>query len=349
MLVAFSLIILACVGFSTYLLYHNVTTVLTEAIHESVASQGSTASIGANVVEKLSELQMRSIAALASAVLLVTLVAGYVVTKVALSPTRNALESQKQFIGNVAHELRTPLSNIKTETEVALLDVSLPEETRTLLGSTLEELGRISDIINNLLSLSASVRPERMEFRDEDIGTVVENSMRALSNLASTKQLDITARLSERRVVWGNAAALEQIVSNILKNAIMYTPRGGHISVTVEPVYPDFIELTIRDSGVGIAHKDLFRIFEPYFRAERSRNRARGGAGLGLTIVSELVKLHQGKITARSIEKQGTTISVLLPAGRQRIGNESLSERGRTTANEISMDFSRRGNHSNSS
>jgi len=340
LLVLFSTLILSVVGASSSVLYHDVTTAMSQAINESLVSGSPPSDIGAMVVEKLDELQVRNMTILSIIVVVVTIIAGYIVARIVLSPTRNALEFQKQFIGNIAHELRTPLSNIKTESEIALLDPSTTEEVRFVFKSTVEELNRISDIINNLLSLSASIRPERMEFHDEDLGSVVENSMRKLRELAERKELDITARMSERKHVWGNTTALEQIVTNILKNAIMYTKKGGHIAITVEPVYPDFMELRVRDSGIGIARKDLFRIFEPYFRTDQSRTRGKGGTGLGLAIVSELVKVHHGRITVRSIEGRGTTVTVLLPAGKKKPGVGDVATQDQDSASEIAVDFS---------
>ena len=345
LLALFSLFILCTVAISSSYLYRNVITTMSEAIEESISAESSTSEIAISVADKLASIQTSNMLILSFIVIAVTIAAGYIVGRIVLSPTRNALDSQKQFIANVAHELRTPLSNIKTNTEVALLDPDMRDATRKIFTSTVEELDRISDILNNLLSLSASVRPERVQFRDEDLGPIVENSMRKLQEFSEPRSLEITARMSERRLVWGNAAALDQIVTNILKNAIMYTSRGGHIGITVEPVHPDFIELTVRDSGIGISRKDLFRIFEPFYRAERSRTRAKGGIGLGLPIVSELVRLHHGKITVRSIEGHGTIVNVLLPAGKQSPDVEIAPEKSRENMSEISVDFSR-GNSS---
>lgn len=339
--VFFSLLILIIIGVSSYYVYYDISSAMSEAITDSITEEASPAKIGESVITRLETLRFRNIVIISSIVVVLTTIAGYIIARVALTPTRNALGFQKQFIGNVAHELRTPLSNIKTTTEVALLDPATPVEARRLYKSTVEELNRISDIINNLLSLSASIRPERVEFQDEDLGSIVEGTMRNLRTLADKKQLEVTARMSERKLVWGNASALEQIVTNILKNAILYTPKGGHIAITVEPVYPDFIELTVRDSGIGIPRKDLFRVFEPYYRTDTSRNRARGGSGLGLTIVSELVKLHHGKITIRSIEGRGTTVAVLLPAGKQSPDMRAGPGSRRENMSEIEVDFSR--------
>jgi len=347
LLCLFSLFILAAVAISSSYLYHNVITTMSEAIQESIALESPSTQIATIVVEKLESLQTNNILTLSLIVIAVTVVTGFIVGRSVLAPTRSALESQKQFIANVAHELRTPLSIIKTNTEVALLDPQTRESTRQVFASTVEELDRISDILNNLLSLSASVRPERMRFRDEDLGPIIENSMRKLRELSEPKRLEISARMSERRLVWGNAAALDQIVTNVLKNAIMYTGRGGHIGITLEPVHPDFMELTVRDSGIGISRKDLFRIFEPFYRTERSRTRAKGGTGLGLPIVSELVRIHRGKITVRSIEGHGTIVSVLLPAGKESPDAEAHPEKSRENMSEIAVDFSSNGTNNN--
>ena len=339
----FAALLLFIVAVTATSLYQDASAALSRGISEVLAAQSSPTTIGDSIAAELSSMRTRTVTFSAIAVVGVTLVLSYLIARVALSPTRNALASQKQFIGNVAHELRTPLSIIKTNTEVRLLvDPGMPQEARTLYESTIEELDRISEIINNLLSLSASVRPERLEFKDIDLGDIVHNVIEKLNNLSDSKHLEITARMGERRVVLGNATALEQVAMNILKNAIIYSPRGSRIVVTVEPVYPDHIEFSVQDFGVGIARKDLFRIFEPYYRADPSRKREGGGSGLGLTIVSELVKLHNGKITVRSAEQRGTIVTVLLPAGRSSLDAKGDAQRGRENANEVTVDFSHR-------
>src|SRR3989338_3425176 len=249
----------------------------------------------------------------ATAIITLAVVFSYVVTRMALAPVRGALDSQKQFIGNVAHELRTPISIIKINTEVALMSGDMNISLRETLLSTVEELDRTSEILNNLLSLSASIQ---------------------------SKRLEIEVRMSEQRMVLANPVALEQIVMNIVKNAIVHTPRGGHIFVTAKPVHPNQMEFTVQDSGAGIPAKDLFRIFEPYYRGDPSRKRSEGGSGLGLTIVSELVKLHGGKIVVRSVEGESTTVSVLLPAGKQAPHSNGVVKSQHENTSEIVVDFS---------
>lgn len=321
-------------------LYRDVSVAVTEGISKALAPDATPISIGDAITAQLSSLRSRTVAIAAFAIIGITLIFGYVIARIALQPTRDALESQKRFIGNIAHELRTPLSIIKTNTEVALMSVDITTESRKTFESTVEELDRISEIINNLLSLSASIRPERIEFSDVDLGNVIQRVMGKLTGLAQQKQLELTERMSERRSVHGNPAALEQIAMNIVKNAIVYTSRGGRILITVEPVYPDYIEFTVQDSGTGIARKNLFRIFEPYYRVDISRTRGNGGSGLGLAIVSELVKLHNGKITVRSAEGRGTTVTILFPAGKQFVGIRDSVRDENDTASEIAVDYS---------
>jgi len=320
--------------------YNDASYAIQQGIYQAILPQSSPVEIAQVVVTQLSSVHARTILLTVGLLVLVTILFSYIITRLALAPVRNALESQKQFIGNVAHELRTPISIIKTNTEVSLMSPDVSKELRGTLNSTIEELDRTSEIINNLLSLSAYIRPERMEFTDVDLGAIVNEVMLKLRGLSEPKHLEIEARLSERRTVVGNAVALDQIVMNILKNAILYTPTNGRILITVEPVHPNHIEFSVRDSGAGIPRKDLFRIFEPYYRGDPSRKRSGSGSGLGLTIVSELVKLHNGKIVMRSAERRGTTVTILLPAARLGPGFDDVVKLQHENASEVAVDFS---------
>ncbi len=333
-------VLLAAVGIIASQLYHDASAAVAQGIAEALQPNSTPSSIGTSVIDQLSAMRSRTTLIAGCAVIIVTALFTYIITRLALSPTRHALESQKHFIGNIAHELRTPLSVAKTNMEVGLLSPSHPPDVRRMFQETIAELDRISEIINNLLSLSAFTRPERIEFSDVDLGVIVENVIRKLRGLADPKKLEMEVRMGERRVTWGNETALEQIVMNLVKNAILYTGSGGRVSVSVEQMYPDFIELRVRDSGRGIARKDLFHIFEPYYRGDPSRQRGgSGGSGLGLTLVSELVKLHNGKITVRSAENRGTTVTLLLPAGKASVGRE-IAASDPDSVSEIAVDFS---------
>ena len=347
----FALTIIGVIGVSFSLVYHNISLAIVEGIRASLASDAPT-QMGPAIVTEIEHIKSQNLWAIVGIITVVTVVFGYLIARVTLRPARNALASQKQFIGNVAHELRTPLAIIKTNTEVALFDQSITGDLKETLLSNIEELDRTSQIINNLLSLSTLVRPEGMEFGSVDLSALVSSVVDKYGTLAKSNELELTVRKSPNMRVWGNMTALEQIVGNILKNAINYTPKGGRVRITVELALNNNVELVIQDSGVGIARRDLFRIFEPFYRAEPSRARMQGlsnknggnaiagGTGLGLTIVSELVKVHEGRITMRSTVGHGTTVTVLLPAPR---GTEiSGATPTRTNApSEIAMDFSK--------
>jgi len=333
----FGIVILGLVGVSFSLLYRDITTAILEGIQ--AGANADTPDMLANaVVGKIQQIRESNMLAISLAVILTTMLFGWIVARLTLAPTRNALATQKQFIGNVAHEIRTPLSVIKTNTEVTLLDRSLTAEVKQTLHSNVEELDRISEIINNLLSFSTLVRPDRVEFTTVDLSSVVGEVVEKFFAFAQKNEIEVTLRKSPEQMVWGSRTALQQIVGNLLKNALTYTPRGGRTSVTVEPTI-EGIALMVEDSGIGIARKDLFRIFEPFYRSDRSRTRNTGGSGLGLAIVSELVKLHQGKIVIRSAVGRGTKVIVYFPAVKKHaaVGGQELRE----GHNEIAVDFSK--------
>lgn len=289
-------------------LYDDITETLLNGIRESITTGGSIT--GKEILDSTESVKTDNLSVIFIFATLITVLFGYFVSRVSLLPARNALESQKRFIGDIAHELRTPLSVIKTNSEVTLLDNSLTPHVKKTLKSNIEELDRTSEIINNLLTFSNWVQPERVRFGQVDLGLSIDASIKKLKGLIEEKRHTLTIQKKSPHTVWGNITALEQVVTNLLKNAVSYTPHGGEIFITVEPDYQGFIILTIRDTGVGITAKDLHHIFEPFYRAERSRSRQTGSSGLGLTIVGELIKLHRGKITIRSKPNRGTTVVV---------------------------------------
>jgi len=266
---------------------------------------------------------------------------GFLFARFMLWPTRNALYYQKLFISNVAHELRTPLSVIKTSTEVALLDEELPQPMQETLGEIVLELDRISEIINNLLSLDSMTRPERMQLGNVELGPLIDAALERLRLLAREREVTVVVEKDIFGVVWGNATALEQVITNLIKNAINYTQRGaGKVTISIHPNYRGFVVFSVADNGIGISQKDLVHVFEPFYRADTSRVRGvgPGGSGLGLTIVNEIVRAHHGKIHIQSARNQGTTVSVSFPIGIPKDGAETPEHT--SGQHEISLDFS---------
>lgn len=273
--------------------------------------------------------------------LIVTLLFGYVVARIALVPTRNALGAQKQFIGNIAHELRTPLSTLKANSEILLMQKN-NEETYSLLQCNIEEIDRISGIINNLLTLNTFRHVDQMNFSVVSMSEIITASVHKFETLATGKTISLDADISPRLEVWGNKSGMEQIVTNLIKNAIVYTPREGSVTITAHQASSQHIEFEVSDTGIGIEREKLQQIFEPFYQVEPSRSQSRGSSGLGLAIVSELVKLHHGKISIRSTPNIGTVVRVELPALNPTDEKRHSAAHSPTPRNEFIMDFSKR-------
>jgi len=340
--VVFVAVILAFFTVAFEFVYKKMASSLVQGIFAAILSKGTFTA--AEVLADTNELRDAYFAAVIASAAFITAVFGYMITRVALAPARVALASQKRFISDIAHELRTPISIIKTNSEVALLDEGLDEEMRRTHESNIEELDRTSDIINNLLTFSNWSSPERISFETVDLARVVVGAVAKLAPLAAGKSVTVTVPRRESVHLVGNVAALEQIAANLIKNAINYTPAGGSVTVTVEPDYRRHAVLTVLDTGIGIDERDLAHIFEPFYRAERSRSRESGSSGLGLTIVSELVKIHRGKITVRSELNRGTQVVITIPQNGAQ--TPEPERRGAVedspTIPEVTLDFFRR-------
>lgn len=268
---------------------------------------------------------------------------GYFMAKFALRPTRQSLARQKQFIGNVAHELRTPIAIIKTNTEVALFDQNLDPKVRQTFDDTLVELDRISEIINNLLTFDSLARPRRLEFEPIDIRHIAETVLKRHLLLAKERGVQLAMDSGGPAMIDGNTTALEQILSNIIKNAITYTPehKDGSVRVIIETDSEGRTLVTVADTGIGVNQKDLFHIFEPFYRGDTSRARGVGSgtSGLGLAIVNELVRLHKGSITIRSALGRGTIVKITFPPP-SRSTVERVLPGNNAGMHEVSLDFS---------
>jgi len=269
---------------------------------------------------------------------------GFLIARYALWPTRNSLQFQKKFIGNIAHEIRTPLAIIKTNTEVALFDPKLSPSVRETFSDTVIELDRISETINNLLSFDTLTRPRKMPFVATDLAAIVRTTLERHQALADSRGVELIADIGAHYTVCGNATALEQVITNLVKNAVNYTPKdqNGSVTVSVGATDGNKVAIIVKDTGIGIDQKDLFHIFEPFYRGDTSRARGigTGTSGLGLAIVNEIVRLHKGAISIRSTPGVGTSIRIVLPATIDKNLPDPLVTDGKGNTNEVSVDFS---------
>jgi len=323
--------------------YSQNQTVDSISTHIEQAVGGATPETG-SLPRSIEDVRSRTLSYAFMGILVLSIVFGFSIARFALRPARNSLQFQKRFIGNVAHEIRTPMAIIKTNTEVALMDPSLPKDVRETFEETIVELDRMSETINNLLTFDTLVRPGNMKVTPVDMYVLAHSVARRHEELAETRGVSLIVRAEEDICVNGNATALEQVVTNLVKNAINYTPKkeGKKVDLSVETDLNGRVVVTVADQGIGIAQKDLYHIFEPFYRADTSRARGvgTGSSGLGLAIVNEIVRLHHGSISIRSALGQGTTIRVSLPKAAAPMQPEAGPERPGDTS-EVSVDFSK--------
>ncbi|MEO6536919.1 MAG: HAMP domain-containing sensor histidine kinase [Candidatus Paceibacterota bacterium] len=268
------------------------------------------------LAQSFQTIQYQTLGTVFGVLFILTVFFGFLATRYALLPTRDSLEYQKRFIGNIAHELRTPLAIMRTNTEVALMDSALSDYSRNTFSTTIEELDRISETINNLLSFDRLLQPGRIKTESVKLLEVLGSVILRHKELADTRGIELTAEVPETLTVTGNSVALGQVFTNLVKNALNYTPQHDSRSVTVRAMETeDRVSISVIDTGIGIAQKDLYHVFEPFFRGDTSRTRGIGSgtSGLGLAIVNDIVRAHSGTIIIRSALNRGTTIEISFP------------------------------------
>ena len=219
---------------------------------------------------------------------------------------------RRTMVTDVAHELRTPLSNVRGYLE-AIQD-GMVQPTKEVIDSLHEEAMLLSRLVNDLQELAlAEAGKLHIEAQQLDVRQMVLRAAGLAQQPASQKKLKLRTEVPAALApVFADPERLGQILHNLLDNAMQYTPEGGEIVITARR-QEEFIEIQVQDTGSGISAEHLPYIFERFYRADQSRSRATGGAGLGLTIVKQLVEAQGGQISASSQAGQGTTISFSLP------------------------------------
>lgn len=242
-----------------------------------------------------------------------------------ITEQRKLDDARREFVANVSHELRTPLTNIKSYTET-LMDAAgeLPADTeKRFLGVISGEADRMTRIVKDLLTLS-KLDYGRMDlaFRRFSMKEMLETIYTAMKLDAENNGHQLTLEFQgDIPDITGDKERLEQVVVNIISNAIKYTPAGGHIHVTAALQMPKSILLRIQDDGMGIPAEDVPRLFERFYRVDKARSRQKGGTGLGLAIAKEMVEAHHGTIHLESELGKGTTVTIILPTDLKEAGN----------------------------
>jgi heavy metal sensor kinase len=230
-----------------------------------------------------------------------------------ISRLEDAINSSKQFVADASHELRTPLAVLRGELENLAQDAQLKTQTRETLGSSLEEVDRLAEIVEGLLALSRLDTGEaRAEWVRFDLAALVATTADQMSLLAEDKHITVVCDSSERVMIEGDQARLKQVVVNLLDNAIKYTPNGGRIKLKIAQEEGNAV-LDVADDGIGIPPEALPHVFKRFFRVDGSRSRDQGGAGLGLSIVKSICDAHGARVEVSSTPGQGSRFRIRQP------------------------------------
>jgi len=232
-----------------------------------------------------------------------------------VSAIRRLERMRSEFVANVSHELKTPITAVKGFAETLLGGAVNDEETaRSFLQIIFDESDRLNRLIGDILELSKiESRRVPLVFSPVEVDTFVHKSIKLMESEAVRKRIELSMNIEPGLYVEADEDRLRQIIMNLLSNGINYTPEGGRVSLKVEGLGDDHIRIQISDSGIGIPKKDLPRIFERFYRVDKARSRSSGGTGLGLSIVKHLVELHKGTITVTSDVGVGSTFTIELP------------------------------------
>ncbi len=250
-------------------------------------------------------------------ILFLSALSGYFLAGRTLRPIKNMLDEQNRFITDASHELNTPLTSLKTSIEVNLRDKSFnAEKAKEVLQSNLED-------VNNLQFLSAELI-KLTQYQDKNSNTqlekfylldVVQEAVRKVESLAKKKSISISLNISKIQVI-GDRRSLTELFIILLDNAIKYSSNKKAVLVSAKKT-DSKIQITIKDSGMGIEKKDLPYIFDRFYRADKSRTKQKtGGYGLGLSIAKRIVTLHNGNITVESEIGKGSVFTVTLPKAK---------------------------------
>jgi len=219
---------------------------------------------------------------------------------------------QRQFTSDASHELRTPLSVILSQSEIMLRRERSAEEYQNGLTAIVGASKLMSDIIHKLLTL-ARLGADKVELKMEnlDLREIINDSMELLKPLATQKSVTVNVWGDEQHVISGDRAALLELFTNIIDNAIKYSLPQAKIDISIKKDQ-GFIFTEVRDTGIGIPEEDLDKVFDRFYRVDKSRSKESGGVGLGLSICKEIAKLHGGRIEIKSKVGMGTTVLIYL-------------------------------------
>lgn len=237
----------------------------------------------------------------------------YYFARRSLEPIEKSHAALERFTADASHELRTPITAMQTEIEVALSDPNLNlKDARQQLESNLEELSKLTQLSEQLLEL-AHTDNRQLELKKVKVGQLVGRAVKQVSPLAKKKQIKITVEGSKDTLLLVNRASIVEVLTIFLDNAIKYSPEKSLVTVTTT-VKKEVVTIAVTDNGPGIAAKDLDHIFERFYRADKSRtHQEQAGHGLGLSIAKSIVERNNGSVAVKSRPEKGATFQTSFP------------------------------------
>jgi len=224
-----------------------------------------------------------------------------------------------RFSADIAHDLRTPVNNIRGEAEVALARARTVDEYREVLGSCLEEAVRLSNLISDLLFLARAESPlGHLHWARVDVGELLSSVREYYEGAAAEGGISLTTANGDKPVTAElDRMLVQRAVGNLVANAVAHTPRGGSVVLQAN-AEADSVRIEVSDTGVGIPTDALPKVFDRFFRVDQSRSQASGGTGLGLAIVQSIMALHNGNAEIQSQPGHGTRVTLRMPIAAAR-------------------------------
>lgn len=242
-------------------------------------------------------------------------ISGAIVVFQDITESQRLEDMRREFVANVSHELKTPITTIKSYSETLLCGALEDKELSKSFVEVIEnEADRMSSLVKDLLQLShMDYEKVVWEMHHLDLREIVTDSVRKLEVHFQNKNQRLNMQISDEAVpIYADRGKIQQVIINLLTNAIKYTPENGNIRISAQVVDKNAI-FEVQDSGIGIPKEDIKRIFERFYRVDKGRSRAQGGTGLGLSIAHNIIKQHKGSIKVSSELEKGSIFTVYFP------------------------------------
>jgi signal transduction histidine kinase len=246
-------------------------------------------------------------------ILLLSFAAGYYLAGKTLTPIEKAMNKQKRFIADAGHELKTPLTALQTSMEVAMRDKKLNlKEAKKVLRDGLDDIDGLNKLANDLIRMSLYQAGNSLTREKINTKNIIADVRKKINPIAKKYGVKVKYEVNGLSIN-ANRESLEKLLTILMDNAVKYTPQKGKVTLTIKKRNRNLI-IKVEDSGVGIAKKDIKRIFERFYRVDSSRSKEKvEGYGLGLSMAKQIVELHQGTIEVKSKLGKGSVFTVKLP------------------------------------